>query len=74
MLTPLTEEERRILDFEGLWFRHAGAKERAIRTTFDVSPVRYYMALNALLGRHEAEAYAPSTVHRLRYLRDQRRR
>ncbi|MCP9975296.1 DUF3263 domain-containing protein [Streptomyces somaliensis] len=46
-----------------------GAKERAIREQLDLSPVRYYQLLNALLDDERALAHDPVTVNRLRRLR-----
>jgi hypothetical protein len=68
----LTEQERAILDFEKHWWRRPGAKEQAIRETFDVSPTRYYQLLNALLDRPAAVAYDPALINRLRRLRSGR--
>jgi hypothetical protein len=65
----LTEQERAILDFEKHWWRRPGAKEQAIRETFDLSPTRYYQLLNALLDRPAAVAYDPALINRLRRLR-----
>lgn len=64
----LTDAEKRMLDFAGTWWRFPGAKEDAIRETFDVSPTRFYQRLIVLIGRQEALAYAPVTVKRLRRL------
>jgi hypothetical protein len=71
--TPvLPEAERRILDFEQQWWRHAGAKEEAIRLEFGLSAARYYQMLNATLDRPEALVFDPMLVRRLRRLRDAR--
>ena len=55
--SALTEPQRAILDFERQWWRQPGAKEQAIRETFDMTPTRYYQNLNTLLdqpaARHE---------------------
>lgn len=69
----LTDADRQILDFERLWWRQAGSKEAAIRDLFDWSATRYHQRLNWLIDQPAAEAYAPSVVHRLRRLREQRR-
>jgi hypothetical protein len=66
---PLTDEQRAILDFERRWFRQAGAKEQAIRDSFQVSPTRYYQQLNALIDLPEALTYDPQLVNRLLRLR-----
>jgi hypothetical protein len=70
----LVERERAILDFEKQWWRHAGAKEQAVRDTFGLSPTRYYQLLNGLLERPAALAYDPVLVKRLRRVRASRLR
>lgn len=69
----LTERETEILAFERRRWRYPGAKEQAIRDTFNLSATRYYQLLNALIDRPEALAAAPVLVARLRRLRDGRR-
>ncbi|WP_432955799.1 DUF3263 domain-containing protein [Micromonospora haikouensis] len=70
----LTERELRILAFEQQWWRHAGAKEQAIRDTFGLSATRYYQLLNGLLDNPAALAAEPVLVGRLRRLRSSRAR
>lgn len=70
----LTDEETAILNFERHWWKYAGAKEQAIRDTFDCSSTRHYQVLNALIDRPEALAYDPLLVRRLIRLRDHRAR
>ncbi|RZU71969.1 uncharacterized protein DUF3263 [Micromonospora kangleipakensis] len=70
----LTERERRILAFEQQWWKHAGAKEQAIRDTFGLSATRYYQLLNALLDHPAALAAEPVLIGRLRRLRSSRAR
>ena len=70
----LTDRERAILAFERKWWRYAGAKEDAIRATFDLSPTRYYQLLNDLLDRPEAMVHDPMLVKRLIRVRAERRR
>ncbi|WP_433388144.1 DUF3263 domain-containing protein [Micromonospora sp. KLBMP9576] len=70
----LAERERGILAFEQQWWRHAGAKEQAIRDTFGVSATRYYQLLNALLDNPAALAAEPVLIGRLRRLRSSRAR
>ncbi|WP_373321718.1 DUF3263 domain-containing protein [Micromonospora okii] len=70
----LTEREGRILAFEQQWWRHAGAKEQAIRDTFGLSATRYYRLLNALLDNPAALAAEPVLIGRLRRLRSSRAR
>lgn len=70
--STLTDLETRILDFEKNWWRFAGAKESAIKELFDLTPARYYQALNDLIDRDDALAAAPMLVKRLRRLREAR--
>lgn len=68
----LTNEEQAVLDFEAQQWTYPGAKEQAIRETFDWSATRYFQVLNALLDRPESLAYAPLLVKRLQRLRSAR--
>jgi hypothetical protein len=70
----LTEREIQIIAFERKWWKHAGAKEQAIRDTFDLSATRYYQLLNGLLDNPAALAHDPVLVGRLRRLRTTRAR
>lgn len=65
----LSPVHRAMLDFERQWWRQPGAKEQAIRDRFEMSPTRYYQALNALLDAPAALSYDPALVGRLRRLR-----
>ena len=68
----LSELEARILEFEGTWWKFAGAKESAIKELFDLSAPRYYQLLNDLIDRQDALLAAPMLVKRLRRLREAR--
>ena len=70
----LAERELQILAFEARWWKHAGAKEQAIRDTFDLGSTRYYQLLNALLDNPAAMEHDPVLVGRLRRLRSTRAR
>jgi hypothetical protein len=70
----LSRREHEILAFERQWWRHAGAKETAIRDRFGLTPTRYYQALNALVDHPAALAVDPVLVRRLRRLRAARQR
>ena len=70
----LTEREVRILEFEARWWKHAGAKEQAIRDLFGLSATRYYQILNALIDLPAALEHDPMLVKRLRRLRTARQR
>ncbi|GAA2224607.1 DUF3263 domain-containing protein [Streptomyces nogalater] len=69
----LGSREQAILALERRAFPGPGAKERAIREELDLSPVRYYQLLNALLDDERALAHDPVTVNRLRRIRQARR-
>ena len=68
----ISELEARILEFEGTWWKFAGAKESAIKELFDLSAPRYYQLLNDLIDRQDALVAAPMLVKRLRRLREAR--
>jgi len=70
----LTEREEQILAFEAKWWKHAGAKEQAIRDAFGLSSTRYYQLLNGLLDNPAAVERDPVLVGRLRRLRSTRAR
>ena len=71
-VVPLTDRDRALLDFEGEWRRHRGAKEEAIRTELGLSPARYYQLLGRLIDTVEALEHDPMLVKRLRRVRDSR--
>jgi uncharacterized protein DUF3263 len=70
----LGERERRVLAFERQWWRHAGAKEEAIRREFGVGPTAYYQLLSRLIDDPAAIAHDPMLVKRLQRQRASRRR
>src|SRR4051812_3014121 len=70
----LADRDREILAFERQWWKHAGAKEQAIREHFDMSSTRYYQLLGRLIDRPEALEHDPMLVKRLRRQRSQRQR
>jgi hypothetical protein len=70
----LDERAVQILAFERGWWKHAGAKEQAIRDTFGLSATRYYQVLNGLLDDPAALEHDPVLVARLRRLRASRSR
>jgi hypothetical protein len=65
----LNDRDRAILDFERQWWKHAGAKEQAIRDRLGLPATRYYQLLNALIDRPGALAHDPMLVKRLRRVR-----
>ena len=70
----LNAREIAILAFERQWWRHAGAKEEAIRLEFGLSTARYYQLLNAVIDSPDAVRHDPMLVKRLQRARDARTR
>ncbi|MDJ1113084.1 DUF3263 domain-containing protein [Microbacterium dauci] len=70
----LSDRDRALLDFEGRWTAHSGAKEEAIRTELSLTPARYYQLLARLVETADAVAYDPILVHRLRRISDAQER
>jgi hypothetical protein len=68
----LSARDASVLDFEREWWRHAGAKEEAIRSQFSLSTARYYQVLNAVIDLPAAVQYDPMLVGRLQRARDAR--
>ena len=52
----VTDDDKAVLDFERSWWKYAGAKERAIRETFDVAVTWHHQRLNALINLDDALA------------------
>ena len=71
-MQSLSDLDAAILEFESHAPREIAAKEEAIRTRLDISPVRYHQRLNVLLDNPAAHASYPLLVTRLRRLRDAR--
>lgn len=61
---PLTDHEKRILDFGRNWYKNAGARENAIRENFGMSSTSYFQKLNGLRSHPEAREYAPDVLSR----------
>jgi hypothetical protein len=72
--SSLSERDLAILAFEREWWRHAGAKEEAIRAQFGLSAARYYQLLNILIDSPDAVRHDPMLVRRLQRGRDARTR
>ena len=73
-MEELSEQDKRILDFERSWWKHAGVKEQAIKDHFEMSATRYYQILNEVLEKTAALDYDPILVKRLKRLRVYRQR
>jgi len=70
--TGLSARATAILAFERDWWRHAGAKEEAIRAQFGISAARYYQLLNTVIDSPDAVRHDPMLVRRLQRARDAR--
>jgi hypothetical protein len=68
----LSDLDREILAFEEDWVSHAGTKDEAVRSRFDLTPTGYHQLLNRLIDLPAAEAHAPRLVRRLRRRRTAR--
>jgi len=73
-MTDLTEQQRAVLGIESRFWRHAGAKEDAIRAETGLSPTRFYQALNAMRVNTAAWEHAPATMGRVDRLLGRRAR
>jgi len=69
---PLSERDIAILEFERRTWPHHGAKEQAIRNSFDVGPARYYQLLNGVIDLPAAAQFDPILVRRLQRTREAR--
>jgi hypothetical protein len=70
--SALGDRDLAILAFERTWWRHAGAKEEAIREEFGFTAARYYQLLGVLIDSPAALAHDPMLVKRLQRMRDAR--
>jgi hypothetical protein len=68
----LTDRDRELLAFAALQWKYPGARDAAIRDTFDITPTRYFQLLNELIDKPAAMAADPVLVKRLRRLRESR--
>lgn len=68
----MTDDDRAILTFAALTFRHAGSMDAAVREQLGLTPTAFYARLLRLLDDPEALAVDPVLVHRLRRMRDNR--
>lgn len=68
----MTPQQKEILQFERRWYTAPGNKEADIREQLDLSAVRYYQLLNAILDRPDALAAEPVLVKRLLRIRNSR--
>ncbi|WP_240977647.1 DUF3263 domain-containing protein [Planctomonas sp. JC2975] len=65
----MSERDRAVLEFERRWWKHAGAKEQAIRDQFGLSAARYYQVLGRVIESPAALVHDPMLVRRLQRVR-----
>jgi len=68
----LSPRDEQILAFERQWWKHAGAKEQAIRAELGLSAARYYQLLGSLIDSPLALVHDPMLVKRLHRMREAR--
>lgn len=61
---PLSDEQKRILDFGGKWFKSPGARMEAVLSEFGMSETTYFQKLNSLRSHPGAVEYAPEVINR----------
>lgn len=72
-LSPaLSDRDIAILEFERQSWSHHGAKEQAIRNSFEMGAARYYQLLNGVIDLPAAVQFDPILVRRLQRTRDAR--
>ena len=69
----LSENEKRLLDFERSWWSAGTGRDDAVREQLGMSAADYHRAVNDLIDKPEALAYDGVLVRRLRRQRDARR-
>lgn len=63
-MDQLDDRGRETLDFEGSWWKCAGANETTVRERFGESATRSYRRLNTLIDHPAAMAHDPMTARR----------
>ncbi|NGN93345.1 DUF3263 domain-containing protein [Nocardioides sp. KC13] len=69
----LSENEKRLLDFERSWWSAGIGRDEAVREQLGMSAADYHRAVNDLIDKPEALDYDGVLVRRLRRQRDARR-
>lgn len=64
-MDQLTDRQQRMLVFERQWWKHAGARDDAVRELFGCSPGRYRAELGKLIEQPAARSFDPLVVKRL---------
>ena len=61
---PLTDHDKKVLDFGKRWFKTPADRFNAITEEFGMSETSYFQRLNSLRSHPEAAQYAPDVVNR----------
>lgn len=64
-MEQLTDRQQQMLAFERQWWKHAGARDQAVRDLFGCSPARYRAELDEIAEQPAARAFDPLVVKRL---------
>lgn len=64
-MAALSALDQHMLEFERRSWHYAGAKDRDITDTFEMTPTRYYHKLARLITTQDAYAFDPMLVERL---------
>lgn len=62
---PLTDEQKRRLDFARGWWPNLGARDNAIHENFAESSTSFFQKLHAMKSHPEAVEYAPDVIRRM---------
>lgn len=68
-----TDADRKLLDLEARFYRHAGAKDAAIRDELELTAVTFGQRLIQLRGEPRAWLYAPATMAKVERIVEARR-
>nr|WP_258562474.1 DUF3263 domain-containing protein [Nocardioides sp. MAH-18] len=71
---PVTDHERTALTLAAIHYRHPAVRETHAMEQLGLTPTRYWALVDHLLDRPDALAKMPAEVHRLRRVRDARKR
>lgn len=61
---PLTDHDKKILDFGKRWFKTPADRFNAVTEEFGMSETSYFQRLNSLRSHPEAREYAPDVLRR----------
>lgn len=70
--SPLTDQDKAILDFEKRKYKYVGQKTKASQEELGLTGPQYFQKLNDLIDHPGALEYAPMVVSRLSRIRDKR--